>query len=234
MFALRADTRAARIRASLVVMVLSGATYSGVQHLTPLLHPEIPPVPATILDELMPYSGWALIPYASLAAFLLTAAAQVEGGRFRHLLRAAITAQAFAYVIFLCWPMRVTRPPPGADAGTMDHLAWWLIDMSDLPFNTVPSLHVAYALIAALILPRWWSIAWAMVIALSVLPLRQHLVFDVVSGAVLGVIAWRISQSATSKAVPPAGGNSSTTGSPAPPDTTTIKPCADAGRSPDR
>ena len=73
MFSVRADTRAVRIRASLVVIALSGLTYSGVQHLAPLLHREIPLVPATILDQMMPYSGWALIPYASLVGLLLTA-----------------------------------------------------------------------------------------------------------------------------------------------------------------
>lgn len=206
----RADTRGARLRTSLVVLVLSGFAYSGVQHLAPLLHREIPPVPATLIDELMPFSGWALIPYASLAALLLTVAMLVEGVRFRHLLRAAITAQAIAYLIFLCWPMSVTRPVPGTDAGAMDHLAWWLIDVSDLPLNTVPSLHVAYALIAAFALPRWWSIPWAAVIALSVLPLKQHLVLDVVTGAVLAVIVWRLSRGATSGDVPPMAGSDPT------------------------
>ena len=76
----------------------------------------------------------------------------------------------------------------------MDHLAWWLIDVSDLPLNTVPSLHVAYALIAATALPRWWCILWAVVVALSVLPLKQHLLLDVVCGAVLATIAWRLSR----------------------------------------
>lgn len=210
MFPVRADTCGGRLCISLVVLILSGFAYSGVQHLAPLLHREIPPVPATIIDESMPFSGWALIPYASLAALLLTVATLVEGGRFRHLLRAAITAQAIAYLIFLCWPMSVARPVPGADAGVMDRLAWWLIDVSDLPLNTVPSLHVAYALIAAFILPRWWSILWAVVIALSVLPLKQHLLLDVVTGAMLAVIAWRLTRGATSADVRSAAGTGPT------------------------
>lgn len=205
MFPVRADTRGVRLRTSLVVLILSGLAYTGVQHLALLLHREIPPVPATVIDQWMPFSGWALIPYASLAALLLTAAAQIDATRFRHLLRAALTAQAIAYVIFLCWPMSVTRPLPGTDAGAMDHLAWWLIDVCDLPLNTVPSLHVAYALIAATALPRWWCILWAVVIALSVLPLQQHLLLDVVTGALLAGVAWRLTRTSAPEDIPTTG-----------------------------
>lgn len=193
-----AETTWQRIAVATFVLIVSVFAYSAVQHLAVHLHADIPAVPSTPIDAFIPFSGWALIPYASLGPFLLLIAGGLDPARFRRLLRAALIAQAIAYTVFLLWPMMVGRPTTGD--GALDRFALWAIDVSDLPVNTVPSLHVAYAIVAAAAHPRWWSVLWALVIVLSVLPLRQHLVMDVLTGVVLGLTAWWFSRSATSGA----------------------------------
>lgn len=63
----------------------------------------------------------------------------------------------------------------------------------DTPYNNFPSLHVAlnvyaYALIAwqARRVPAWW-LPWPLLIVVSTLLVKQHLVVDVVAG---GLLAW--------------------------------------------
>lgn len=204
------DTRMQRFWVVALVLTGSMFSYSAVQHLAVRFHHDIPAVPVTAVDAPIPFLGWALIPYASLGPFLLLVAARLEPEHFRRLIRATLIVQAVAYTIFLVWPMTVPRT--FTVDGAMDRFALWLLDASDLPVNTVPSLHVAYALLAAAACRRRWSTMWALLIVSSVMPVHQHLLLDVLTGAALGLIGWWLSRAATPADVRSTAGSGPTAG----------------------
>ena len=67
---------------------------------------------------------------------------------------------------------------------------------ADLPYNCFPSLHVAYAFIGALVLwnyKRTWAytyLACAIIVAISVVLVKQHYILDVVGGFITPFIAY--------------------------------------------
>ena len=102
--------------------------------------------------------------------------------------------------LFLIWPTKV--PPLTAEiaAEVADNASMALLRAVDMSGNACPSLHVAFAVFAAAGLarellvigaPRWLralSIVWCMGIVYSTLATRQHVVLDVVAGALLGAL----------------------------------------------
>ena len=82
-----------------------------------------------------------------------------------------------------------------------------LVYLLDRPWNAWPSLHVSGSLLIVLFIDYCWSVkevvstrqacsrvtlwlAWV-ALALSILTTKQHFLWDMVSGAVIGVLAWR-------------------------------------------
>jgi membrane-associated phospholipid phosphatase len=69
----------------------------------------------------------------------------------------------------------------------------------DYPHNLVPSLHVAYAVLAGAVVwngatARWLRVlsgAWLALLISSVLLVHQHHLLDVVTGAALGIFCYR-------------------------------------------
>jgi len=68
----------------------------------------------------------------------------------------------------------------------------------DRPYNCFPSLHVGYAVLAALTcyrIHRGWGIAalvYAALIGISTLYTKQHYIVDVVAGALLAYVAYLV------------------------------------------
>ena len=72
----------------------------------------------------------------------------------------------------------------------------------DTPWNAWPSLHIVQSLLAVLVVSRWyntenyrWQIrilwfAWLM-LTISVMTTKQHFVWDVVTGIIIAVLAWK-------------------------------------------
>lgn len=137
--------------------------------------------------------------YLSLDVLLLMAPFVLRSWKELLPLFAALLAETVvAAVVFVALPVAPNLPPiPQVDG--LVGLAFAVADRLNLERNLLPSLHVAYAVTAALALTRRSGLAgralllgWAAAIAASTLLLRQHFVFDVVAGAVLGWAAWRL------------------------------------------
>lgn len=137
------------------------------------------------------------VPYLSAYALpFLAALAPLSRADYRRL--AAVTAGtiAFSAAFFLLWPLTIARPDIGL-ASYSDRLLAALY-AADHPVNLFPSLHVSLSFLFAAAVgharPRWrrWTLAWAALIAVSTLFTRQHYVVDVIGGAAVAWMAWRV------------------------------------------
>ncbi len=71
--------------------------------------------------------------------------------------------------------------------------------MLDPPFNTWPSLHVAFSGLVTLVVARWLErrrsvvllwVCWA-AISISTLTVKQHFIWDVITGTLLALAYWQ-------------------------------------------
>ena len=150
-------------------------------------------------ERAIPFWPWTIVPYwiidALYAASLFACATRGELDTHSKRL---LTAQVVAIVVFLAAPLRFSfvAPPVDGVAGAM----FAVLRTFDQPFNQLPSLHVALAVILGALyarkvagLARVAVIAGFAVIAASVLTTWQHHFVDVPTGALLGALcvwAW--------------------------------------------
>lgn len=98
---------------------------------------------------------------------------------------------AVAFLLFRYMPVQMHKTYAVGD-DWFSRLAYFQ-QSKDTPYNNFPSLHVAlnvyaYALIAWQVrrIPAWW-LPWPLLIVVSTLLVKQHLVIDVLGG---GLLAW--------------------------------------------
>lgn len=153
------------------------------------------------VDGLIPFvpaSVWIYMPgYWGL--FVLATWAVKEPVRWRAALLGLVSLTVAALPFFLLWPVWGPRPAAPEDATATAALIRWLY-ANDPAVNTFPSLHVANATYCALLIAanaprlRWVAGLGAVLIAISVLTLKQHWLVDVPAGCLLGALgfgAWR-------------------------------------------
>lgn len=150
---------------------------------------------ATILgpswvDELIPYTQWALWPYLSFFALIPYAYLRCSRTRVQWLARSMQLLMLVCAAIYLCWPTAL-EPQAVAPAGLTGALVRLLVFI-DTPNNCLPSLHAGLSLLAvlALWLPGWrtrnfFLALWLAVISVSIIALRRHLFIDWLTGSAL-------------------------------------------------
>jgi len=142
----------------------------------------------------IPFWAWTVVPYWSedlfygLSLFVCRTRRELNTHAWRLVL-----AQAIAIPIFLLLPLRLTIAPP-ADTGIWQPWFDALGDVVGRPYNLAPSLHITIVLILGAVYVRhvpwpWRAIVyvWGFLIGLSTLTAYQHHVFDIPTGALLGV-----------------------------------------------
>jgi membrane-associated phospholipid phosphatase len=155
-------------------------------------------VPIHLPFELsIPLIPGAVLGYLSIyAIFLLGPFVIREKSEFARLIGALAATTFVAGLGFLLVPSRAAFPPPG-DVGMWTGLLRSARSVA-LEYNMVPSLHVALsvcclAAYARRARPRTrfalWT--WASAVALSTIFTHQHHIVDVVTGWILGVVAYR-------------------------------------------
>jgi len=170
-------------------------------------------VPELTLDRAVSFQpAWTPV-YLSMWIFSLLPVIFVRGVELRRRTILSYLATVItAYIVFLLYPTVAPRPADVPGDGLM---AWSLRTLYaiDPPYNCFPSLHVAYAFLAALStfrVRRGLGIAaliWAVVIAVSTLFIKQHYAADVVAGTLLAVVAHVICL----RGIPTPGGSRSST-----------------------
>ena len=155
--------------------------------------------PSFALDDLMPLRpGWMLV-YGSLymSGFLLPLAVIRGVGLIHQTLKAYLFVMMVSYACFLLYP----TVAPRNEAVSVTSFAEWSLKLFydiDQPFGCFPSLHVAYAFVAALACFRMHrqvgiaASAWAALIGVSTVYTKQHYVVDAIAGAVIAVAAYVI------------------------------------------
>ena len=160
-------------------------------------------VPSIVFDweHAIPFWAWTIYPYwaidALYAASLFACATRRELDTHAKRL---LSAQVVAVAVFLAAPLRFSFAPPPVDgvAGAL----FALLRGFDQPFNQMPSLHVALAVILWALyarkgtgLRRHATTAAFLVIGASVLTTWQHHFIDLPTGALLGALCvWAFPQ----------------------------------------
>jgi len=195
-----ATALAARMRCHLLLKVLATTVVIGlffVAYFHLLHHPEhaVRTVPLTALDRIIPFEPAALFVYLTLWLYVGV------GPGLQPNLRALVAYGfwigglcAAGLVIFLLWPTNV--PPTGVDPSR--YAGFSMLQGVDAAGNACPSMHVATAIFTMLRLQDVWrrigaptliqivNLTWCSAIVLSTLFIKQHVVLDVISGALLG------------------------------------------------
>jgi len=181
-----------KVLATTVVIGLFFVAYFHLLH-----HPEhaVRTVPLTALDRIIPFEPAALFVYLTLWLYVGV------GPGLQPNLRALVAYGlwigglcAAGLVIFLLWPTNV--PPTGVDPSR--YAGFSMLQGVDAAGNACPSMHVATAIFTMLRLQDVWrrigaptliqivNLTWCSAIVLSTLFIKQHVVLDVISGALLG------------------------------------------------
>ena len=153
-------------------------------------------MPLTALDHLVPFQPHTLGIYLSLWFYVgIAPGLQLT---FIELLVYGLWIGALCLTglgVFYFWPTEIPLPMP--------HMAGFagfdLLRGVDAAGNACPSMHVAVAIFSAVWIdallrwsgtpawPRLLNAAWFLAIAYSTLAIKQHVVLDVLAGAVLGL-----------------------------------------------
>lgn len=164
-----------------------------------LRHPAYPVVvmPLTALDHLIPFQPVTLFAYLSL--WLYVGVAPGLHRTFRELVVYGLWAGALCVAglgLFYFWPTAV--PPLTIDVS--GHPGFKMLQGVDASGNACPSMHVAIAMFTVIWVEhllrnagappalRAINVAWFLAISWSTLAVKQHVVIDVLAGALLGMV----------------------------------------------
>lgn len=154
-------------------------------------------MPLTVIDQWIPVTALAFPVYASLWVYASLPAALLKERRTLILFGLWMAAMClFCLGIFWVFPTGV--PPTGIDWSLYPEMA--MIKDVDASGNACPSLHVASAVFAAIwldrvimtigapLLLRWAIWLHCLAILWSTVATRQHVVLDILAGAVVGAV----------------------------------------------
>ena len=191
----------------LLFLLLAAGPYSLINHIAAWRGVSVLDV-QTSIDSAIPFVPWMFIFYASFYAYF-PALFWVGAKQSRRLVaeqmnQRLIQATWVVFALFLLLPVEVElRHQIPAMDGVFGSL-FASLHAADTPYNAWPSLHVLQSLLVILSLQTWlrqdgrltpaallvmWS-AWALLTA-STMMVKQHYVFDVVTGIVIGLLMWR-------------------------------------------
>jgi membrane-associated phospholipid phosphatase len=159
-------------------------------------------MPRTQLDLIIPFQPVAIVAYLSVWIYI-----GVGPGLQRTVPEFAVYGLWLCglcltgLVIFYFWPTRI----PSLNLAPTGFPGFGMLRRVDETSNACPSMHVAVAIFTALRIDqllrtlrtppqlRLLNAAWVALIAYSTLAIKQHVVLDVVSGALLGLVFARMS-----------------------------------------
>ncbi len=154
-------------------------------------------VPELAIDRAIEVEPVWMLAYGSVFLFAFLPVFVVRGAELtRRVLWTYIVVELLAFVGFILYPTGLERPVV-SDGG---FFPWTLqlIYAVDPPRNCFPSLHVAWAFVAALSCYRVHrrvgaaALVWATLIAVSTLYTKQHYLVDVLAGIAIAVVGYAV------------------------------------------
>lgn len=159
-------------------------------------------MPMTALDHAIGHQPWAFWAYVSLWLYVGIAPGLML--RLRDLLLHGSWAAALCATGLLVFYLVPTAVPPHTLSPALaSHPGFALLQGVDAAGNACPSLHVATAVFSAAWVqrlaqcigaPTWlrvFNLVWLLLIVYSTMAIKQHVVLDVLAGALLGgFFAW--------------------------------------------
>jgi membrane-associated phospholipid phosphatase/phytoene/squalene synthetase len=150
------------------------------------------------VDERLPFWPAASAAYLTITPMLLLAPFVLRD--LASLLPFFVAVMAETIIGALCFLLLPIDAPPIACCDTQLSAALFnAADTINLDRNYLPSLHVAFAVTAAMAFapraPRWGKlllVAWVVCIVVSTLVTRQHFLVDVIAGAALAWVCYRL------------------------------------------
>lgn len=154
-------------------------------------------MPLTALDRGIPFMPFLLGAYVSLWVYVGLAPGLQR--TLKELLVYGLWAGALCAAGLLCFYLWPTQTPPHA-IDTAGYPGFDVLQGVDAAGNACPSMHVAIAMFTVLHLEdvlrrvqvpallRVVNLLWFAAICLSTLAIKQHVVLDVLAGAVLGLV----------------------------------------------
>lgn len=150
------------------------------------------------LDRMIPVAAVFVWPYALCYIFPFVPLFLLKDWhRFNRAILAVILANLTAYVVYFALPISYPRPELGGSLS--DLILRWEQDFDFQPgANKLPSLHVVFAWIVFIVCrkqglkrpTRFLILAGAVLITVSTLFTKQHIILDVILGVVWAFVAW--------------------------------------------
>ena len=155
------------------------------------------------LDDAIPFSEWALIPYLLWFVYLIGALAYTffqDVPAFRRMMRFVIVTYTAATVVYFIYPtQQLLRPEAFARDNALTRAVAWFYTF-DTNTNVCPSLHVIGSMAAffafwyaPIFSKRGWRIAStvaAFFISISTVFMKQHSILDVAAAIPLCAIGY--------------------------------------------
>ena len=132
---------------------------------------------------IFPYLSCALL--IALPFFVLKRSYEI-----RKLVYVYWTIAIISFIIFLLIPAKVVRPV------VIDGFFAWVLNTFwtyfDLPYNSLPSLHISLSFAAAYLMRKHlnfvYLLLWVLLIAISTILTKQHYILDIVTGLALSIL----------------------------------------------
>ncbi len=173
--------------------------------------------PETSIDRLIPVIPWMIVPYIALFLYYpvtLLCTPKDDHSRLELIggVQMLSVATLACTVIFLIFPAEIDMRDQIPDAvlegdGLFSTLFSYMHAM-DEPWNAWPSLHIAHSYFLTRSISRWMrirsseskmvkafiSLVWVefFLLSISIMTTKQHYVWDLFTGIIVGVIGWKI------------------------------------------
>ncbi|HWR00086.1 MAG TPA: phosphatase PAP2 family protein [Candidatus Methylomirabilis sp.] len=155
-------------------------------------------------EEAIPFVGWTSYIYLTILFVIPVTMCLLPKPGFGRAVVSGMGLVALHIAIFVLFPTEYPRPS-GPSGHTITDLIW----RADAPANAFPSLHVAISFFLAFALGRMGRrtvgavlLAWAAVISVSTLTVKQHYALDSVAAIAVAFVASRRIGSFGAKASP--------------------------------
>lgn len=151
------------------------------------------------LESKIPFVPEFIFGYAFVYFNVLIACIVIDNRQEWHrLVVSFILATTIAYTVFLAFPVKMELRPDISGLTGPSIAVTRFFYMIDMPYNCFPSLHLTYPMLATLVswrshrVMRWFFALVTILVAVSVVLVKQHYIADVIAGLANGAICFQL------------------------------------------